>query len=243
MINKIDWIVVPGGPGLSNSYLKHGLSNCVPNLKLHYYDVFGSPESSNKNPSIDDMVYQIQEAANNLGLAEYGIINHSFGSILTMRALMAEAAQESVKAVIMLNPAPFQSTRWRNVLEGISQKIPKPVLEKINGLSADEGDILFRLIYPYYIGCKNNTLPIDVRFDMKACEELENKMPAYDDRTLVETTKVPLVRVVGECDPFFDDASIMPDKTVVIPDVGHYPFFEDAENFTKAIVKANRLLF
>ncbi len=152
ILNILPWIVVPGGPGLSNNYLKFGLSNTLPDHRLHYYDVFGSPESSNKNPSIEDMANQIQEVADHLGLSEYGIINHSFGSLLTMRALMAARAQDRIKAVLMLNPAPFQSTRWKNVLDVISRKIPKPVLEKINSLSADEGDVLFRLIYPYYIG-------------------------------------------------------------------------------------------
>ena len=56
--NKIHWIVVPGGPGLSRQYLEKPLSTAFADEELIYYDPFGALESIHKDPTINEVVEQ-----------------------------------------------------------------------------------------------------------------------------------------------------------------------------------------
>jgi len=240
MLDKLNWIVVPGGPGLSNNYLKYGLEKAFSGCKLHFYHAFGAPESKNKNPSIDEMIGQIQSVADNAALDEYGLITHSFGNYLAMKAL----DNSNIKAIIMLNPAPFEFHAWKSALNNIVQSVSEPILKEIAALSkkTESGIELFRMLFPYYIGRKNTVLPIDVLFDVKACNSISEKVTEYDDRAIVGLISIPLVRIVGEKDPFFSEQEILQNQTIVMSNVGHYPFFEDLDSFCKAIKKAEELL-
>ena len=53
MVKEIDWIVVPGSPGMSSKYLKVALSKPFNQCKLHYYSIHGAPESIEKKPDIE----------------------------------------------------------------------------------------------------------------------------------------------------------------------------------------------
>jgi len=159
-----------------------------------------------------------------------------------MRAL--ESDKGSIKAIIMLNPAPFEFHAWKNALKSIVKNVSKSTLKEWEALSehSDRGAELFRMIYPYYTGKKNADLPIEVPLDIKACNTISAAVTDYDDRSLIQTTMIPLERIVGEKDPFFDDKEILLGQTIVIPSVGHYPFFEDPKCFSEAIRKTEKLL-
>ena len=73
-MNDLKWIVVPGGPGLSNIYLKYPLERMTLDYDLIFYDMYGSPESQYKNLNIDAMVNQINQVAKEEGLSKYGLI-------------------------------------------------------------------------------------------------------------------------------------------------------------------------
>lgn len=242
MLEKINWIVIGGGPGLSNNYLQYALEKIIAKDKMHFFAVAGSPESAEKDPSIQRMVNQISEVAKENGLQEYGLITHSFGNYLAMRAL--EKDQTPIQAVLMLNPIPFEFQAWQSALAELVRKVPEHVLDKIAALSLhpDQGAELFRIIYPYYIGMENDALPIEVPFDTNACNNISAKVKEYDDRNLITTTSIPLVRIMGDHDPFFYDHQILENRTIIMPKIGHYPFFENYERFFQAMQKAGELL-
>jgi len=244
MLDSLQWIVVPGGPGLSNIYLKYALDKMPISYKLNFYHMYGAPESNNKSPSIDNMIDQISQVADERDLSEYGLIPHSFGNYIALRGLQKNNG--SIRAIIMLNPMPFEFHAWKSVLTRIEEKIPKPVLEELTSLSTSDdlstGMKLFRLLFPYYIDNKQANLPVDVPFDAVVCHAIENKIQEYDDRNLVASSAIPIVRIVGEKDLFFDDREILLKKTIILPNVGHYPFFEDQNNFYKAMKDAGEML-
>lgn len=243
MLGELQWIVVPGGPGLSSSYLKYALEKIHFGCKLYFYDMYGSPESENNNPTLDEMVDQISHVASENKLGEYGLITHSFGNYLAIRA---QQKDKNIKAIIMLNPIPFNYQAWKSALTRIVEKVPESALKVIISLSESNdshaGAQLFRLIFPYYIGVKNIDLPIDVPFDIKACNFIADKVSEYNDEGIISSSEVPMVRIVGELDSFFNDKEFIPDQLIIIPGVGHYPFFEDPENFNNAMKHAGELL-
>ena len=51
-----------------------------------------------------------------------------------------------------------------------------------------------------------------------------------------------MVRIVGACDPFYRETNILVEDTIVIPEVGHYPFFEDAHSFAQVFTAAIKLI-
>ena len=88
MLKTIEWIVVPGGPGISKSYLQTPLDSIFEGCKLHYYDPYGTYQANSSEPvTLTSLVTQIFEVADSLKLKNFGIIAHSFGTYLTLRAL------------------------------------------------------------------------------------------------------------------------------------------------------------
>ncbi|MFN3235385.1 MAG: alpha/beta fold hydrolase [Gammaproteobacteria bacterium] len=242
MLNNLNWIVISGGPGMSNSYLKYALRKLPTEWNLHFYDLYGSPESKIKSPTLDQMIGQVDEVVIELGLKNYGLITHSFGNYLAMRAL--EKNGENIDAILMLSPMPFEFRAWKASQSMLAGKVPQTVLDKISKAAAKKtsNKELFRLIYPYYTGRNIDSLPVDVMIDINACNLISDKVIEYDDRELVKSTTTPLVRVVGDKDIFYGDHDLLQDKTIVIPEVGHFPFFENPEVFYQAVRKAEKLL-
>lgn len=242
MLKQLDWIVIPGGPGMSSKYLEKALAKPFRDSRLHYYCIYGAPDSIDKDPDIEEMVEQIFHVAKKYNLSQFGFITHSFGNYLALRAL--EKNNDSIKALIMLNPMPFTFTGWKNALTTIVNKVPANILNQIDHLAnkKDQGMELFRTIYPYYTGSENSELPINVTFDMKVCNSISAKIADFDDKNFVQSLTIPLARIVGEKDPFLDNKDILANQTIIISKAGHYPFFEATDEFAMAINKIGEIL-
>ncbi len=249
MLNTLQWLVVPGGPGLSNSYLKYAFEKMSIMVKTDFYDMYGSPESDNKNPSIAQMLDQVAQIINKNPTRECGLIAHSFGSYIALKAV--QQRNLNIKAIILLNPIPFELNKWKEALASISLKVPTQVINEIISLCKKKGEgadtvssALFAKLFPYYIGKKSCSLPLEVDLDFKACNAIAQKVPDYDFKDFLASSKVPIVRIVGEYDPFFihGNDELMEDKTIIIPEVGHYPFFEDPQGFCNAIGKVQVII-
>jgi pimeloyl-ACP methyl ester carboxylesterase len=108
--------------------------------------------------------------------------------------------------------------------------------------SSNLGTELFRLIYPYYVGNKSAILPIDVPFNTAACNSIAAQVNEFDDLKLIENTGIPMVRIVGCIDPFYTDPDAMKERTIVLKEVGHYPFFEDPSQFNTAVLELEEIV-
>lgn len=243
MLKKLDWIVIPGGPGMSSNYLEEALAKPFRESRLHYYCIHGAPDSIEKDPDIKAMVEQIFHTAQQANLSQFGLITHSFGNYLALRAL--EKKDNNIRAVIMLNPIPFTFKGWKNALANIINKVPEAILKKIEclAINPEHGGELFRMIYPYYTSDANAQLPMDISFDSQACNTISAKITDYDDRNLVNSITVPLIRISGDKDPFLDDKEILSDKTIILPNAGHYPFFETPVNFLMQLIPSSAVTF
>ena len=242
-MKKIHWIVIPGGPGLSKQYLKEPLTQAFVNENLYFYDTLGSPELPSKELTIEAMVAQIFQVAKENNLEFFGLITHSFGNYLAMR-LMAET-HHPVEAIIMLNPMPFRKDLYQNGINHINSRISESDLNDIQALSQKlvDGSSLFRKLYPYYVGNKNAALSIEVPFNLTTCNDVLSQLPDYDDTACIDSCSIPLVQIAGECDPFFNERTILSKKTITIPGVGHFPFLEDPLKFSAAASTAIRMIY
>lgn len=144
----------------------------------------------------------------------------------------------------MLNPIPFTYNGWKKALASIVHKVPESLLKKIDFLATqpDCGVELFQTIYPYYTGNENIVLPREVSFDIHACNAISEKISNFDHRGLVNSILIPLIRISGGQDPFLDDQETLSDHTIIIPNAGHYPFFETPVKFSEAVKKAGEFL-
>jgi pimeloyl-ACP methyl ester carboxylesterase len=233
-MQNLDWLVIPGGPGLSSAYLKFGLGKAFADWKLHFYDPLGAPELKMVSvPSIDDMVNQIFSVIKKLDVSCCGFITHSFGNYLAMRAL--QKARQDVCGLIMISPMPFTSSNWRTSLQKIAEKIPASVFEKIQELSLveDSGSEIFKLLFPYY-AAQPVELP-DIPFDSRMCDKISEQVGEYDDQQLIKSCGIPMACMVGEKDPFLLEKELLEGRIITVPSVGHYPFFEHPARFIKAI--------
>lgn len=233
--DALDWIIVPGGPALSASYLKYGLEPFLSDLKLHFYDPLGTPEAPVANtPSIDDLVQQIIETAEKNNLKDYGLITHSFGNYLALKALTEKKTQ--ISALLMISPMPFTSKNWHRAIKHLLEKIPKPILDKMEELAQQSGNDLeiFELCLPYYMA-KPVKIP-QFPFDFKVCNSIVGQVGEYDFTSLILSNRLPpWVCIMGEADPFFIERELFATNIIIIPNVGHYPFFENSEEFARAI--------
>ena len=239
--SKLDWIVVPGGPGLSANYLKYGLAKPLHDFKLHFYDPLGTPESPVTNiPKIDDLVQQIIETAEKNNLKNYGLITHSFGNYLALKALTEKKAP--ISALLMISPMPFTSKNWRLAIKHLLEKIPKTILDKMEELAQKPGNDLeiFELCLPYYMA-----KPIKVPqfpFDFKMCQCIAGQIGEYDFTSLILSNRLPpWVCIMGDTDPFFIEKELFTTNTIIIPNVGHYPFFESPAEFVRAIKRIRQI--
>ena len=242
MIRKINWLAIPGGPGLSKRYLTNALSKLDPFLRgsLSSYDPLGSPECPcDPSPDPSQMVDQIFQLVKKKRMTDIGLVTHSFGNYIALRAIEQGLP---VDALLMISPIPFQFSHWKDALERIVSSVPEAVLAEINRLSGSDGDgsELFGKLLPYYT--VNPGIDIKVPFDIKSCNDISDKVTSYDDRDLVFSLSMPVLRIVGDEDPFFSERDFMQDRTIVIPGVGHYPFLEDKKSFFNALKESEDIL-
>lgn len=240
MCVESDWIVVSGGPGLSKTYLQEGFKGVFIDYRLHYYDQLGSPESGvNRVPTINELVGQVFSVAAEKKLGRFGLITHSFGNYIAMRAL--QVPNHNISSVIMISPMPFLFQHWQAALQKIVASVPADILEKIQELSKDKsnGSEIFKIIFPYYTG-KHESLALDIPFDIQMCNSIAAQVSDYDDRGWLSSCGIPLVCITGDLDPFYIEDSL--EDSVLLSGVGHYPFFESHLEFVDATNKAEKIL-
>ena len=243
MLKDIEWIVVPGGPGISKSYLQDPLDRIFEGYKLHYYEQYGSDMTgSGQSITLLNLVEQIYEVADHLRLKCFGIIAHSFGTYLALRALDLDKSR--IKAMIFLNPMPLTRPLWHQSLGKISTSVPSHEMARISELSAEvghDGSELFRLLLPYYTAKTTFMLP-HVKFNSKICEELANVVPDYNDFPTVDKLDIPIVSIHGDRDPFYYPGMFPKESSIILEGVGHYPFYEDLLGLKKSINEAESIL-
>jgi pimeloyl-ACP methyl ester carboxylesterase len=234
MFEDLNWIVVPGGPGLSATYVKQGFVGAFTGYKLHYYDPLGAPETKIDHvPTIGELINQIFAVAEMKKFKQFGLITHSFGSYLAMRIL--EQIKHNVVALIMISSTPFVDIYWKMAFQKISANIPDHVLKKIQELAIDvnNGPEIFDLFFPYYAVKTVKTLP-RIPFDTQMCDQISKQVGDYDDTGLLSACNIPWACIMGEHDPFYFEKDLLLERTILIPGVGHYPFYEDPAAFTEA---------
>lgn len=233
------WLVISGGPGLSNNYLKEHLSK-IDAEKFIFIDLFGSPESDTKKPSLNDIYLQIQQAYEKEDNSSCGILTHSFGNFLILE--MINNNMISPLCLLMLNPIPLKFEKWQASLSKISSKVTEEDLKKINDLSSNGlFTELFSVLVKYYTH-NSNVLDFVIPFDGTACDFVSNQVYEFDHSKVLNEIKFPVIRIEGESDSFYTDKKLLSKSTYVINNVGHFPFIENYDAFLEVFKKSENNL-
>ena len=246
MFSIKDWIVIPGGPGLSKEYLKKPFDMITSGLgiNLHYYDQYGAPESvTHDDVTISDLVEQIRIVANEKGLKKFGLIAHSFGTYISLR--FAEKYSEMLEAMIFINPMPLIYSFWRKSLGDIAAKVlpsaQKEIEIEVSRVEDNDGSRLFSLLFPFYCA-KSEVESPKVSFKLKMCNYLANQVASYDDTRIFETLGIPVAVILGDCDPFYVPGMFPQHSVILLKEVGHYPFYEDIKQFKESLTEVEQKL-
>ncbi len=240
-MDKLDWIVVPGGPGLPEDYIKLGLDNILSNNdRIHYYTPYGSTKCSNHDVSLNELVEQVYQVACEKKLKYFGLIGHSFGTYLALRVI--ENYSKFVKGLLMISPMPLLYSQWRQSIQNVINKVTPSDNSLITKYTIENnGSEVLKLLFPYYIANSNTMLP-SVNFNMEECNKLEAQVPEYNDTEKLRDLTIPFYCICGNQDPFYYADTVPMANTKVLPNTGHYPFYEDIELFKTSLIEAEKAL-
>lgn len=233
------WLVISGGPGLSNNYLKEYLSK-IDSEKFIFIDLLGSPESDIKKPFLNDIYSQIQQAYEKEDNSSCGILTHSFGNFLILE--MINNNMISPLCLLMLNPIPLEFDAWQKSLSNISSRVTEEDLNKINELSNSGAFTeLFSVLVKYYT-YNHNDLDFVIPFDGASCDFVSNQVYKFNHTRILNEIKFPVIRIEGESDSFYINEKILSKSTYVINNVGHFPFIENYDEFLEVFKKSENNL-
>lgn len=240
-MDKLDWIVIPGGPGLPEDYLKQSFDKILGNHEsIHYYTPYGSPKCNKSNVELDELVQQILDVAKERELKYFGLIGHSFGTYLALRALDNYA--KYIRALLFISPMPLRYSDWRQSIQNVINKITpndNSLIAKYT-LENKTSEVL-KLLFPYYV-CNSKTQFPTIDFKINICEKLEAQVPEYDDIDRIKKLTIPFYCISGNKDPFHYANTMPMAKTKVLTNIGHYPFYENLELFKASIQEAEESL-
>jgi pimeloyl-ACP methyl ester carboxylesterase len=67
-------------------------------------------------------------------------------------------------------------------------------------------------------------------------QKISAQVPEYNYNSLILSDRFPQWACIeGEQDPFFIEKNLLKSQTIIIPRVGHYPFFENPAEFSRTI--------
>ena len=105
--------VVNGGPGLECSYLKNFFMPLSDEREIVFYDQIGTGRDFDMNIRISSDVFirQLVQLLQNDNRRK-DIVAHSWGTFLTISALMNPVVNESVDRIILINPFALDYRRY-----------------------------------------------------------------------------------------------------------------------------------
>jgi proline iminopeptidase len=237
-------LILHGGPGLDHGYMTHGLRPLTSRRRLIFFDQLGwdqlehCKESSAAEATIEhaEIIALAKSSGNSIG-----ILAHSWGNFLALQLLERKA--QHISELVMISPFPLTSAGLQASFEILRSRYPKHVVEKRAELAKSEGNgaQIQDLILPYYVVNPNTPLPDELRrYDPRVNQRVFNSLGNFDIEAQTDLLPNSTMVVRGK-DDFICIESVKPlmrmaKCSVEMENVGHFPFYEDETQFTKAAV-------
>lgn len=247
------FLAMPGGLGLDHAYLRYVLDPLGDIFHLIYYDYRGHGRSG-RSP-VNTITYeQLAEDADvlrkELGLETIGLIGHSVGGFIALH--YAIKYPQNLNYLILIDTAPaFDYTE--EMMANIQRKKPTPeMLDTLNAPVAptpDEFKNQMKVLNPLYF---YNFTPEMEEMSKKIMDEMiftpeagavnDILMQKYNVSSQLSNIEVQTLILVGK-DDFICPTSQAKRMHAAIPNSdlhifeksGHYPYFEEPDEFYKII--------
>lgn len=150
--------VLPGGPGLSASYLRFAFSELHRDFRVHYFDCPGTDtDEIDTGISVDECIQAAKITFNRLCKSEDIIlVTHSWGSFVASHLLLDDTIGRRIKKVVMFNPVPLDSEAYQRVGKKLGARVRPEVAAQIPKLlekgNLEAGQKIIELGLPAYSG-------------------------------------------------------------------------------------------
>lgn len=248
-------VVLHGGPGFDQGYLRPGLAPLADVAQLVFVDLRAqglSGPAPLSTCTIEQMADDIATLCSQLGLGEPVILGHSAGGFVALQLALRHPGVTS--ALVLCDTAP--------TLAPVPDEAPPPGLEQrateeqldiaramfAGDFSPQRVDAFVRLVMPRYAGPAHEDVPGQIMPLSRVAAEVaahffREVAPHYDLRESLAGIRIPALVLVGEydwvCPPVYSRilAERMPDARLrIIGGVGHFPFSEEPEQFVAELI-------
>jgi proline iminopeptidase len=245
-------VVMPGGPGLSSSYLRS--KQLEAHVRAVYVDPLGTGRSGKlaeqEKYSIARDVAMLEAVRRKLGLAKWCVIGHSYGGFVALRYALEHPAQTS--GLLLYSTSPSTGPEWQELVgKHLTDFQDQPWYQTaMHGMELEtkaknqaELDVSAKEQLPLYFAewttrseeLKRMKILLDYDVSHRRTQE------AFDVREQLPALLMPVVIVVGERDFMFGPEvaawfqPVPKHKVVPIPKAGHFSHVEQPEQFGNAV--------
>ncbi|MHA1670637.1 MAG: alpha/beta fold hydrolase [Promethearchaeota archaeon] len=247
------FLIMHGGLGVDHSYFRPVLDSLGDIFQLIYYDHRGHGRS--ERSEINKITFeQLADDANDLraalGYERIGIIGHSAGGFVALHYALRH--QQNLSYLILLDTSPAFD-HMEEMMEIIQKKNPSPeILNTLNAPAAtseEEYKNQFKILQPLYFSeysTEFENLISNMIEKMIFIPELnvrsDELLETYDVTSQLKNIEIPTLILVGKddfiCPPSQAQRlhdSIPNSNLHIFEKSGHYPFYEETDNFFKVI--------
>lgn len=243
-------VVLHGGPGFDQGYLRPGLDPLSEAAQLVFIDLRGQGNSDTvalATCTLEQMADDVAAVCSRLGLDEPIVFGHSAGGFVALHLALRHPGLAA--GLILCDTAPTLSQLPDDSPPpGLEQRAPESAVEVARAMfsgdfSAERIHAFRDLVMPYYAAPGHQDVPgrimplSRIAADV-AAHFFAELAPRYDIRDQLQAVDIPVLVLVGEfdwvCPPVYSRvlAGRIPSACLeVIDAAGHFPFSEEPVRF------------
>jgi proline iminopeptidase len=247
-------VVLHGGPGFDQGYLRPGLDPLAASAQLVFVDLRGQGRSSRPpvaTCTLERMADDVAELCRTLGIASPVVFGHSAGGFVALHVALRHP--DCAGGLVLCDSAPtLAPLPDDDPPPGLAQRAPAEsarVAGRLFGGDFSPGtvDAFRRLVLPFYAGpahtdTPGRIMPLSGLSTDVAAHFFAALAGSYDVRQRLAEITVPTLVIVGRhdwvCLPAGSRAlakGIPHARLVEIADAGHFPFAEEPGAFQAAV--------
>jgi proline iminopeptidase len=247
-------VVLHGGPGFDQGYLRPGLSPLAGDAQLVFVDLRGQGRSAPapaEECTLEQMADDVAALCSALGIRRPVVFGHSAGGFVALQ--LALRRPDVPGGLVLCHTAPTLAPLPdphppAGLLERAGDEAAAVAARLFAGdFSPATGEAFERLVFPCYAAPGNEDVPGRLMGLSSLNPEIaayffRRLAPAYDVRAGLGEIDVPTLVVVGAhdwvCSPAGGRAiasAVAGSELVELPDAGHFGFSESPEPFLAAV--------
>ena len=254
LVQRPTIVVLHGGPGFDQGYLRPGLGALRDHAQLVFVDLRGQGRSDRppvQTCTLEQMADDVAALCDLLGITTPVVFGHSFGGFVALH--MALRSPDLVGGLILCNTAPTlapvpDDSPPPGLAERSSVEAVQVAAQLFGGdFSAETFEAFGRLVAPFYAGPRHTDIPGRLMplsgFAADIAQHFYGVLAAqYDLRQRLGEIRATSLVIVGSYDWLCPPAASrilaagIPDAQLVeVRDAGHFPFSEEPADFQDAV--------